>query len=106
MQITYLSDMLYSTDFVYALIFLTLAIWLIMKYMLNYDNASHALIFAVLAVVFLPFVVNATQVGSAFIITLLLGGLAISQTFKWPISTSILAVFIAMIAGAVLLPTF
>ena len=44
------------------------------------------------------------QVGSAFIIVLLLGGFAISTAYKWPLSTSIIAILVAMIAGMVVLP--
>ncbi|MEK6954360.1 MAG: hypothetical protein AABX01_05100 [Candidatus Micrarchaeota archaeon] len=104
MQITYLSDMLYSTDFIYAIIFLTFVIWLVMKFLFNYDDFSKSLIFAIIAIVFLPFVVAATQAGSAFVIALLLGGLAVSTAYKWPLSTSILVVLIAFIAGLMVLP--
>ncbi|MFH0970957.1 MAG: hypothetical protein V1835_00155 [Candidatus Micrarchaeota archaeon] len=105
MQITYLSDMMYSTDFVYALIFLTFLIWLVLKMMMNHDNMGHALVFALLAMVFLPFIFTAAQIGPAFIILALIGGLVVSQTYKWPISTSIVATLIALMAGALLLPS-
>jgi len=35
---------------------------------------------------------------------LLLGGFAISTAYKWPLSTSIIAILVAMIAGMVVLP--
>ncbi|MFH1750533.1 MAG: hypothetical protein ABH863_02550 [Candidatus Micrarchaeota archaeon] len=104
MQITYLSDMIGTTDFVYSLIFLTFVIWLLMKLLFNYDNFAKSLMFAILAMVFLPFVAAATQVGTTFAIMLLLGGLAVSTAYKWPLSTSLLAVLVAMIAGLVVLP--
>src|SRR3989338_7066468 len=104
MQITYLSYMIGTTDFVYALIFLTFVIWMILKLLFNYDNFSKSLLFAIFAMVFLPFVISAMQVGSAFIIVLLLGGFAISTAYKWPLSTSIIAILVAMIAGMVVLP--
>ncbi len=106
MQITYLSDVLYSTNFIYSLLFLTLVIWVVLKYVFHHDNVGHALVFAIMAMIFLPFVVMSTQFGNAFVTVLILGALAISQAYKWPLSTSVVITLIALILGAMILPSF
>ncbi len=104
MQVTYLGDMVYSSDFLFALLILTIAIWLVLKFLFNFDSMNHALVFAILAMVMLPFIFTATQIWTSFFVVLILGGLAISQAYKWPIGTSILMCFIALIAASILLP--
>lgn len=104
MQISYLSDMVYSTDFVYILVILTFVIWAVMKMLFNYDSFAKSLMFAIMALIFLPFIASASQFGSALIMVLIIGGLAISQSFKWPLVTSIMALLIAILAGMAVLP--
>lgn len=104
MQVTYLGDMFFGTDFIYALAALTIMIWLLMKSLFNYDNMGHAAMFAVLALILLPYIFAATAFLPAFVIILLLGGIAVSQTLRWPMTTSIMVVFLALLAGAILLP--
>ncbi|MFH1443166.1 MAG: hypothetical protein ABIG96_03985 [Candidatus Micrarchaeota archaeon] len=106
MAIYYLSDLVMGTDFLYSVIFLTFVIWMVLKYFFHFDSAMHALILAVMAIIFLPFIVYATQIGPAFVIILLIGSLALSQTYRWPLSTSMMIMVVALLAGAMLLPAY
>ncbi|MBI5225245.1 hypothetical protein HY989_05220 [Candidatus Micrarchaeota archaeon] len=104
MEITYLSDIAFGWNFIFALLFLTLIIWLAFKALFGFDSFSHSLLFAVLAWLFLPFIVSATQIGSAFFISVLLGGIAISQTYRWGILQGMLAALVAIMVGLAVIP--
>ncbi|MEK6843398.1 MAG: hypothetical protein AABY04_02830 [Candidatus Micrarchaeota archaeon] len=104
MEISFLSDIAFGWNFIFALLFLTLIIWLAFKVLFGFDSFSHSLLFAILAWLFLPFIVSATQIGSAFFFAVLLGGVAISQTYKWGIGQGMLAALIAMLIGMAVIP--
>ncbi len=101
-----LSDVVFNMGFLFALAATTLIIWVLMKVTFGHDSFAHAFVIAVLSILFLPTVIQSLQVGSAFILILVLGALALSTYYDWSLSASFILVLLGLISAMIIFPQF
>ncbi|MBU1197356.1 hypothetical protein KJ765_02470 [Candidatus Micrarchaeota archaeon] len=94
--------MAFDAQFVYALVFIAVILWMMLRFFLGIDGFGNALIATLIGFVLLP---NLLQQGLAtFLVLIAIGGLAIQQIYRTGFTDSVVITLIAMVLGSYLLP--
>lgn len=101
----YLFDGIWSTQFIYSLFIMSIVVWLLLKFVFGVENFWNALVLGFLAMIFLPFIVAASQTVTAFIVLVVLGALVVQRLYLGASFTGgIVAMLIILLVGSMLLP--
>ncbi|MFH1443167.1 MAG: hypothetical protein ABIG96_03990 [Candidatus Micrarchaeota archaeon] len=106
MDLSYVAQAVLTPEFLYPYAFLTLMIWFFMRVLFNYDDLGQAMVLALVAMLFLPAILASMQVGSAFLLLILVGSMVLSYTYQWDLGATILIFLISLYAASVIMPVF
>ncbi len=102
----FLFDGVWSTDFLAALFILSGSVWIVLKYLFGATSFLNALVLGFLAMMFLPWIVGASQTLFAFMLLVGLGAWVIQSLYKGASFTAgILAMLVVLAVGAMVLPS-
>lgn len=101
----YMFDGIWSTDFLYSLFIMGVVIWAILKLAFGVESFWNALILAFLAMIFLPFILSASQTMVAFLILVGLGALVIQWLYSGASFTAgVVVMLVVLLVGSMVLP--
>lgn len=94
--------MAFDAQFAYALVFVAVVLWLVLRFLLGIDGFGNALIATLVGLVLLPSLLSQGFV--TFLMLLAIGGLTMQQVYRASFTDSVVVVLIAMVLGSYLYP--
>ncbi len=94
--------MAFDAQFAYALVFVAVLLWMLLRLILGIDGFGNALIATLIGFILLP---NMLSNGiTTFLVLIGIGGLAIQQVYKTSFADSVVVTLVAMVLGSYLYP--
>ncbi len=98
-------DAIYSTGFLYSLLFVAVVIWAVLRSMFGVQNFWNALALAFVGMMFLPLILGAAQTMVAAALLVAVGALFIQRLY-WGASfgAAVVAMVVVLIVSSVMVP--
>ncbi len=103
----YMFDVIYSTDFLYSLLFMAVIIWLVLRSMFGAQSFWNALALAFVGMMFLPLILGAAQTMMAAVLLVAVGALLIQRLYCGAsLTAAVAAMVVVLIVSSIMLPAF